>query len=121
MSQHILVVDDDPDIRALLTELLEGEGFHVTTAANGREALDRIGEHRPRLALLDLQMPVMNGWELLAHLRQARAAVPVIFMSAGARVRAEAERHGADGYLAKPFDLEEVLTLAARYTAPPSG
>lgn len=119
MSAHILVVDDDPDIRALIVQLLMLEGFEVATAANGQAALDHIAVQEPQLVLLDLQMPLMSGWEVLAHLRQARPAVPVVFMSAGYRAEVEAKRHGADGYLAKPFDLDAVLALIARYTVPP--
>jgi CheY-like chemotaxis protein len=76
MSEHILVVDDDPDIRAIIAHLLELEGFQVTTAANGRAALDQIAHQPPRLVLLDLQMPVLTGWEVLSQLRRAQPAVP---------------------------------------------
>jgi CheY-like chemotaxis protein len=66
--------------------------------------------------LLDLQMPVMTGWDVLSELRQAGTRIPVVFMSAGYRVRAEAERHGADGHLAKPFDLVSLLDTVQRFT-----
>lgn len=76
MSQHILVVDDDADIRAVLQAVLESDEFTVATAADGHEALARITEDRPRLILLDLQMPVMSGWELLAHCAGRRPIFP---------------------------------------------
>ena len=117
MAHHILVVDDDIDIRALIQTVLQDDGYSVATAANGQEALVQVIENRPQVILLDLQMPVMNGWELLTQLRQAGVTVPIVFMSAGYRVRAEAERHGADGYLAKPFDIAAVLDIADRFTA----
>jgi CheY-like chemotaxis protein len=76
MSEHILFVDDDPDIRMIIAQLLELEGFQVTTAANGRAALDQIAHQPPRLVLLDLQMPVLTGREVLSQLRRAQPAVP---------------------------------------------
>jgi DNA-binding response OmpR family regulator len=114
VTEHILVVDDDDHIRDLLATVLAGEGYRVATATNGREALQHIVENKPRLVLLDLQMPLMTGQELLAELRAAETGVPVVFMSAGYRVRAEAARLGADGYLAKPFDLDAVFAAVAR-------
>jgi CheY-like chemotaxis protein len=117
MPHHILVVDDTADLRLLLTRLLELEEYRVTTASNGQEALARITHDRPDLVLLDLQMPVMSGWDLHQRLQQLAADLPVVFMSAGYRVQVEAERHGADGYLAKPFDLDVVVATVRRTLA----
>jgi CheY-like chemotaxis protein len=114
MSHHILVVDDDAAIREMIKLVLESEDFSVATAANGREALDQIAANRPLLVLLDLQMPVMTGWETLAHLRAANTEVPVVFMTAGYRAKAEAERFGADGYVGKPFELDTLLGVVER-------
>lgn len=102
----------------MLRLLLEDEGYRVATAANGRQALERIAEQRPKLILLDLQMPVMNGWELQEQLHRHQPDVPVVFMTAGLRAKAEAERHHAAGYLAKPFDLDELLCLVSRFASP---
>jgi len=118
MSHHILIVDDDAGIRAMIEMVLQSEGFNVSTAADGREALDRIAENRPVLVLLDLQMPVMTGWETLSHLRDAQIDIPVVFMTAGYRAKAEAERCGADGYVAKPFELDTLLAVVERLAAP---
>lgn len=115
MARHILVVDDDPGIRGMIATVLQYEGYSVETAANGRDALVRIDARRPHLIFLDLQMPVMTGQQLLAQLREANTGIPVVFMSAGYRVRLEAERCGADGYLAKPFELDDVLTTVERF------
>ncbi len=115
MAQHILVVDDEPGIRDVVSHLLDDEGFPVTTASNGREALASVRRERPDLLLLDLNMPVMTGWEVLAQLQAAQADIPVVFMTAEYGGRAEAERCRADGYLGKPFDLEDLLLLVARY------
>ena len=117
MPTPILVVDDDAAIRQLLFTALESEGYTVSLARHGREALLRIAEQRPSLILLDLNMPVMDGWTLHATLRAQHAAIPVVFMTAGYQACREAERHGADGGLAKPFELDEVLQLVERFAA----
>ena len=114
MAQHILVVDDDPGIRDVVTMALNDEGFPVVTAANGCQALASIAAARPDLVFLDLNMPVMTGWEVLARLQAARADIPVVFMTAEAGGQAEATRCHADGYLGKPFDLDDLLTLVTR-------
>lgn len=115
---HVLVVDDDAAIRSVIQITLADEGYRVTTATNGREALDRILKDRPAVVLLDLQMPVMDGWRLQASLHELGVNVPVVFMTAGYRARAEAERHQAAGYLAKPFDLDDLLRTVAHFAPP---
>lgn len=113
-SVHLLVVVDDAGIRDLITMALEDEGYAVSSASNGCEALHRINEQRPALVLLDLQMPVMSGWEVLQRVRDSHIDVPVVFMTAGYRAREEAERLGTDGYLAKPFDLDDLIRTVTR-------
>ena len=106
--RSVLVVEDDEDIRAAIAEILEGEGYDVTVAANGSEALDELQTmRRPRLILLDLMMPVMNGHEFLAHIRETprMQGVPVLVLTA---VSTEAPP-GARGLLRKPFIVEELL------------
>ncbi len=112
---RVLVVDDDPAIRRAVGMMLEDEGYDVATAANGREALDQITRSLPSVVLLDLQMPEMDGWQLQRRLRELNLDVPVVFMTAGYRARAEAERHQAAGFLAKPFDMDDLLTTVARF------
>lgn len=109
----ILVVDDDPDILDALAEILEAEGYPVARARNGQEALDRLAP-TPRLILLDLMMPVMDGWEFARRYRQVDgpdARAPIIVLSADRNVGAKAKEIGAVGYLAKPFELAELLDL----------
>ncbi|MFP2907142.1 response regulator [Pyxidicoccus sp. 3LFB2] len=106
--RSVLVVEDDEDIRAAIAEILEGEGYEVTIAANGSEALEELRQMpRPCLILLDLMMPVMNGHEFLAHIRDTprMQAVPVLVLTA---VSTEAPP-GARGLLRKPFIVEELL------------
>ncbi len=110
----ILVVDDDPDILDALSEILEGEGYRVRRARNGREALERLEPVPPQLILLDLMMPVMDGWEFANRLRQEAhdaSEVPIIVLSADRNVGAKARELGAVGHLSKPFELGELLQL----------
>ncbi|OFX19201.1 MAG: hypothetical protein A2V77_02050 [Anaeromyxobacter sp. RBG_16_69_14] len=116
----VLVVDDDADLRCALRNALEPEGYHVALAANGREAWERLQSGPlPALILLDLMMPEMNGTELLGLVRtDARLrSVPVILVTAfGSAARPVAAE--SQGFLAKPFDVEEILGLASRYCSP---
>jgi CheY-like chemotaxis protein len=118
-SAPVLVVDDDPDLRDVVALALGLEGYFVLTATNGREALAHITTRPPSVVLLDLQMPVMSGWELVARLRDIPVAVPVVFMTAGHRAEQEAERHQVAGYLAKPFDLDTLYDVVERFTLSP--
>jgi PAS domain S-box-containing protein len=116
----VLVVDDDADLRCALRNALEPEGYHVALAANGREAWERLqSEPLPALILLDLMMPVMNGAELLGLVRTDTRlrSVPVVLVSAfGSLARPVAAE--SQGFLAKPFDVEQILALASLYCSP---
>ncbi len=106
----ILVVDDDPVIRQLLTYQLGGSGYHVCTAQNGWEALERIPLEHPDLVLLDVVMPGLSGWEVCRQIR-ASSSVPIIMLTAKS---AETDMVaglglGADDYIAKPFGLPHLL------------
>ncbi|MCI0570495.1 MAG: response regulator [Myxococcaceae bacterium] len=115
----VLVVDDDPDILDALSEILEGEGFAVRRAKNGKEALERLAPDPPQLVLLDLMMPVMDGWEFAQRMRDVPEAigVPIIVLSADRNVGPKAREIGAVGHLAKPFELNDLLALV-RTTLP---
>ncbi len=112
----ILVVDDEHDIRTVVRMCLESEGYRVRLAADGRRALELILAESPAAVLLDLNMPLMTGQELLAELRARQVDVPVLFMSAAGRASAEAARCGAAGWVPKPFDLDDLLETVARAT-----
>jgi DNA-binding response OmpR family regulator len=107
---QILIADDDPAIQRLLERVLRREGFQVATASNGREALERIQRETPDLLLLDLMMPVVDGWEVYRRLRvDDHLDIPIIVLTAGERVD-RARKELADAcVLAKPFDLDELL------------
>ena len=114
----VLVVDDDMGIRGVLTQLLQDEGHQVASAANGQEALERLADRRPPgVILLDLMMPVMNGWEFMNRRRDDEriASIPVIVISADGQVREKANAIGAVGYLTKPIDLDRLLDTVERY------
>ena len=113
MSKRVLVVDDDLDIRELLAELLEGEGYEVSSAENGQQALLQARGNHPDLILLDLLMPVMNGWQFLEQQRiePSISAVPVIVISAQENDLAVATR------LLKPFDIEDLLAAVHQHAA----
>src|SRR5205823_10882108 len=111
--KKILVVDDDPAIRDVVVDILEMSDYKVKTASNGAEALDQIRSEQPAAVLLDLMMPVMDGWEFLRRCRECAscASVPVVVMSAAHDAAEAASVVGAQGYLAKPFDMDKVLDV----------
>jgi CheY-like chemotaxis protein len=115
MSAPILVVDNEPDIQTLLRFALEGAGYRVSMASNGAEALRHVAEQPPALILLDLYLPVMTGWEVYPMLRREQTTVPILIMTAAVSARAEARQLGADGWLAKPFELDDLLRTVARF------
>jgi CheY-like chemotaxis protein len=114
---YVLVVDDDRDILSLIRMVLEEEGYHVITAENGEQALGRAAERLPALILLDLTMPVLNGWQTRERLAETWPDIPVVFMTAGFRAKAEAEAYRVAGYLAKPFDVDDLLRTVSRFIA----
>jgi CheY-like chemotaxis protein len=109
MPDHILVVDDNSGIRVMLTLLLADEGYEVRAASNGAEALQAITHDPPALVLLDLMMPVLDGWGVVQQLREQHCWVPTIVMTAGGNAARWCAELGADGYLDKPFQLQDLL------------
>jgi DNA-binding response OmpR family regulator len=112
----VLVVEDDVDLVTLLDIVLSEAGFTVRTAPDGRQALARVGEEMPGVILLDMRMPVMNGWEFAAEFRARYGrACPIVVVTAAENARARAEEIGADGWLSKPFELDDVLDTVRRH------
>ena len=109
MTLHVLVVDDDPGIRELVVQTLHFEGYEVAEASNGSEALDRIAEALPRVMLLDMRMPVLDGWGVARELKVRGLTLPVVVMTAAQDARRWATEIGADSYLAKPFELDDLV------------
>lgn len=118
MAEHLLVVEDDEDLRESLQVLLERRGFHVLAAANGQEALSAIRpEEPPCLIVLDLMMPIMDGWEMRARLLEdpRLARIPVVLLSGVADLHAAAETLEAVDYLVKPIDIGRLYQLVATH------
>jgi CheY-like chemotaxis protein len=122
-TQSILVVEDDEDIREGIADALRDQGYAVTTATNGAEALDqlkRAASEPPSLILLDLMMPVMNGWELCQAMQDdgALASIPVVVLSGDAHAQQKTAALRVQDAIAKPISLAKLLEVAERYCAP---
>jgi DNA-binding response OmpR family regulator len=120
----ILLVDDDPAFLESLSQYLITEGYEVEVAVNGAEALTSVERRLPTLIILDIQMPVIDGFQFARLLRERGLAIPLIAMSAAGRVREYAERIQADSYVSKPVmfrrllaSIEKALTKRARLSA----
>lgn len=109
-SLTVLVADDNPELLSLMKEMLEGDGYEVTIAKTGIEAIEFITTGRPDIILLDILMPQMNGIELLQKMRAARLNIPVLIMTAYNEV-AELSREfeNVKGVIFKPFNVSDLL------------
>lgn len=122
-AQRILLVEDEDDIRAALATLLADEGYEVLAAPDGFDGLAALDGIEPDIIILDWQMPVIDGGRFIHALRDEwKLATPVLVITAGRASREEALGTGADDFLAKPFDLDDLLAkvraLSARARAP---
>jgi two-component system OmpR family response regulator len=108
---RLLVVDDEPNIRELLSASLRFAGFSVSTAASGGEAIDKVRSERPDLVVLDIMLPGLDGLSVVRQLRGTGAEVPVLFLTAkdATEDRIAGLTLGGDDYVTKPFSLEEVI------------
>ncbi len=113
LLSEILIVDDDDDIRDTLMELLQFEGYTAVGAANGKEALARLRQRSVSVILLDLMMPVMDGFEFRSEqlADPELSAIPVVVVSAGGRSEQAAREMGALGCFRKPLDVAALLSL----------
>ena len=119
-GHYILVVDDDDDFREALAEVLASAGYPVRDAPNGEVALKRTAEEVPGMILLDLKMPVLDGWGVLEKLRAEprTAGVPVLILSAYG-FEWESELLGAQGYIPKSVGMDEILERVRKSAGPP--
>jgi len=106
---RILVVDDEPDIRATVTAMLEIEGYAVGMASNGADALNAVEEQLPDLILLDMRMPVLDGWGFAAELRRRGHEVPIVVMTAARDAARWAADIAAASFVAKPFRYDDLI------------
>lgn len=116
MGRTLLVVDDDLDLLEMVKMILEGARYEVIAASNGREALEAVADRMPDLILLDMKMPVMNGWEFAKELRgRFDHPAPIVVFTAAEDARRRAEEIGAQGWLSKPFEVVQLLAVVQRH------
>lgn len=113
----VLVVDDDAAIRDAVRDVLEGEGIVVETATDGADALQKVSRQQPRLVLLDMRMPVMDGWGFASALRELGMELPVVVMTAAADAKRWAAEIGAVGVVPKPFGISELVSAVRAFSA----
>ena len=111
------MVDDDPSIVEIVTEILKSEGHEVVSAENGAVALAKVNGEA--LVLLDMRMPVLDGWGFARQFRAAGKRSPIVVMTAAENARRWAEEIGADGYLAKPFEIDALIAAVERHATRP--
>jgi two-component system, chemotaxis family, chemotaxis protein CheY len=115
LERPILVIDDDPAIRTTVAEILMSEGYSVATAINGADGLQSIERIDPALVLLDMRMPILDGWGFARALQSRGVQIPILVMTAAQDARRWAHEIDAQGYVAKPFDLIDLLDAVGRF------
>jgi CheY-like chemotaxis protein len=116
--RRILVVDDDESIRQFIEMALADRGYEIVTAEHGRAALERINAARPDLILLDMRMPVMDGWAFAqAYAKTPEPHAPVVVLTAARDAEQYALQIVADAFLPKPFDLRSLHAIVAGFLA----
>jgi two-component system, chemotaxis family, chemotaxis protein CheY len=111
-----MVIDDDEAIREFVTWVLSDDGYEVETATHGAMALDVLARWHPDVILLDMRMPVMDGWEFSrAYREMGNSQAPIVVLTAARDAADSADEIGADGYLSKPFDLLDLLDVVRRF------
>jgi two-component system chemotaxis response regulator CheY len=115
-APRILVIDDDDAVRSIVAETLRGEGYRVEEARNGAVGLDQLGDVAPDLILLDVVMPVVDGYQFIERLRQEPRTVdiPIVLISATHGLPDEAKDLGVKAVLTKPFDMGMLLAIIER-------
>jgi CheY-like chemotaxis protein len=107
---RVLVVDDDDELAEVLRQALRESGYAVATVRHGAAALELIGQIQPALILLDLKMPIMDGWSFVSQYRRSgKANGRIVLISGNPNVREISTSLGADGYVGKPFELTDLL------------
>ena len=119
MAKKILVVDDEPDILKVVVFRLEKAGYKVTAAEDGQKALDSVQREKPDLILLDLRLPVIDGYEVCKRLRSDEAfkKIPIIFLTASTAptIIEKTKEYKADDYLIKPFEPDDLLKKVEKF------
>lgn len=108
-ARSILIIDDDPGILTTIASILKFEGYQVQTASNGAEGLSLLEGDPPSLVILDMRMPILDGWGFARTLDERGMRLPILVVTAAPDASRWAQEINAQGYLAKPFDLMELL------------
>ena len=116
-APRVLVVDDDPIVRGTIGMFLEVEGYAVQTAADGIEALEQIENDRPSVVLLDMRMPVMDGWAFVRELGARAIDLPIIVMTSAGDARRWAQEIGAPAYVPKPISFPALIARIDQLSA----
>jgi CheY-like chemotaxis protein len=115
-ARDVLIVEDNSDIAEIMLLVLRRAGYTARSAPNGRRALEEVAARVPALVLLDMLMPVMDGWQCARELRARYGhAIPIVVVTAAEHARARGEEIDADDVLAKPFNLPDLLRVVGRY------
>ena len=113
--RRLLVVDDDATIREMLEMVLDSEGYEVVTAPHGEAAFALLDQVQPNVILLDMKMPILDGWAFLEQYRRRPGAkVPIVVLTAAQDDSRRAGEVGADAYVAKPFAIDDLLQVLER-------
>jgi CheY-like chemotaxis protein len=116
MKRSLLIVEDDSDLTSLLRAVLEDQGYEIETAANGLEALERVEQSLPSLILLDMKMPVMNGWEFARVFREKYDhRAPIVVLTASEEAAQSAKEVEAAAWMGKPFDIDALVALVEHH------
>jgi two-component system KDP operon response regulator KdpE len=120
---RVLVVEDDVRIQKMVQSVLQSEQYEVEAVSDGRAAMSAIREERPDLVILDLMLPDVDGWQVMARLRtdSSLSGLPVLVLSAVHDLARESMRIGASDFLRKPFGVDALLEKVARLTQGPQG
>jgi len=119
---RVLVVDDDDFIRACVVDILNDEGYDVLEAPHGAAALSVVDETVPDLILLDMRMPILDGWAFCREYRERPGPhAPIVVMTAAQDAAQRAAQVNSASYIAKPFQLDELVACVEHFTRPPSG
>ncbi len=115
-KNRILVVDDEEALRTVLSTELSSEGYEVSTAADGSEAIDLVKGNNFDLVLLDIKMPNVDGFEVLKYVKENKPDIKVIMLTGFADLKnaIESKRLGAEDFVSKPYDLVDLLTTIER-------
>lgn len=115
-KNRILVVDDEDALRTVLSSELEGEGYHVRSAADGQEAINILGNQEFDLILLDIKMPNVDGFEVLKFVKDRQPKTKVVMLTGFADLKnaIESKKLGAEDFVSKPYDLVDLLTTVER-------